>query len=56
MIQMMVPSEKESSLSFWRVYGYSVTTAGGEDSAREISLLPQLWGFPGPTFWIQGSI
>lgn len=29
-MQMMVPSEKESSLSFWRVYGYSVTTAGQE--------------------------
>lgn len=26
-MQMTVPSEKESSLSFWPVYGYSVTTA-----------------------------
>lgn len=29
-MQMVVPSEKESS-SFWRVYGYSVTTAEQEE-------------------------
>ena len=30
-MQITVPSEKESSLSFWRMYGYSVTTAGREE-------------------------
>lgn len=30
-MQIVVPSEKESSLSFWRVYGYSVTTAEQEE-------------------------
>jgi len=36
---MTVPSEKESSLSFCRVYGYSVTTAGAGKEPCEVSPL-----------------